>query len=207
MNRVVPITLITFALLAFATLLLVILPAIEIRDDPPTPGLLPYTAQEARGRAQYIAEGCVYCHSQQPRSSDQAPDTERGWGRPSVAADYAFDRPHLLGTMRSGPDLFNVGARIPSAGWHLTHLYQPRAIYDWSLMPSYRYLFETKARAEPGDVIVSLPPQYRPSFGVVVAKPAARDLVAYLLSLKHDYPAPVNSVRDDGYSNEGGPQS
>lgn len=207
MNRVVPIALLTFALLAFATLLLVILPAIEIRGDPAPPGLRPYTVQEARGRAVYIAEGCVYCHSQQPRSADQAPDSERGWGRPSVAADYVFDKPHLLGTMRSGPDLLNIGARLPSASWHLTHLYQPRAIYDWSLMPSYGYLFEVKAQAEPGDIVVSLPPRYQPPSGVVVAKPEALDLVAYLLSLKRNYPAPVNSVRDDGYSNTGGPKS
>lgn len=207
MNRVVPITLLTFALLAFATLLLVILPAIEIRDDPPSPGLRAYTAQEARGRTRYIAEGCVYCHSQQPRSSDQAPDAERGWGRPAVASDYAFDEPHLLGTMRSGPDLLNIGARLPSASWHLTHLYQPRAIYDWSVMPSYPYLFEIKAKAEPGDIVVSLPRKYQPRSGVVVAKPEARDLVAYLLSLNRNHPAPINGVRDDGYSRKGDPKS
>lgn len=207
MNRVVPITLLTFALLAFATLLLVILPAIEIRDDPPSPGLHAYTAQEARGRARYIAEGCVYCHSQQPRSSDQAPDSERGWGRPAVASDYAFDEPHLLGTMRSGPDLLNIGARLPSASWHLTHLYQPRAIYDWSLMPSYPYLFEVKAKAEPGDIVVSLPRKYQPPSGVVVAKLEAKDLVAYLLSLNRNFPAPRNAVRDDGYARKGDPKS
>ncbi len=207
MNRVVPIALLSIALLAFATLLLVILPAIEIRDEPPSPGLEPYTEQEARGRAVYIAEGCVYCHTQQPRSSDQGPDAERGWGRPSVASDYAFDQPHLLGTMRSGPDLLNVGARLPSAGWHLTHLYQPRAIFDWSLMPSYPYLFEIKKRAEPGDVVVSLPRAYRPTHGVVVAKPEATDLVAYILSLDRNFPAPANGIRDDGYARKGGPKS
>lgn len=202
MNRAIPITLLTFGILAFATLLLVIFPAIEIRNNPPAPGLHAYTEQEARGRAQYIAEGCVYCHSQQPRSGDQAPDVERGWGRPSVAADYAYDRPHLLGTMRSGPDLLNIGARLPSAAWHLTHLYQPRAIYDWSLMPAYPYLFETKQKPEQEDVVVSLPPQYQPKAGVVVATQEAKDLVAYLLSLNRTYPAPINGVRDDGFVEE-----
>ena len=49
--------------------------------------LLPYTEAELRGRAAYVSEGCVYCHSQQPRALDQAPDSERGWGRAAVASD------------------------------------------------------------------------------------------------------------------------
>src|SRR3546814_3762185 len=101
----------------------------------------------------YIEQGCLYCHSQQPRSADQAPDDERGWGRASVASDYAYDHPHLMGTMRTGPDLLNVGARLPSRDWQLTHLYQPRAISKWSIMPAYPYLFEKKAKAAPGDVV------------------------------------------------------
>src|SRR3546814_20110344 len=78
-----------------------------------------------------IEQGCLYCHSQQPRSADQAPDDERGWGRASVASDYAYDHPHLMGTMRTGPDLPNVGARLPSRDWQLTQLYPPRAISKW----------------------------------------------------------------------------
>src|SRR3546814_9866619 len=70
--------------------MLVIAPAIQIKRMAPTPGLEDYSAQELRGREQYVAQGCVYCHSQQPRSSDQAPDAERGWGRASVASDYVY---------------------------------------------------------------------------------------------------------------------
>lgn len=204
MNRILPITLLTLAILAFATMLLVLVPAVQIRSEPPTPGLRNYTDAELRGREIYIREGCVYCHSQQPRSADQSPDVERGWGRASVASDYMFDKPHLLGTMRSGPDLLNVGARLPSAQWHLTHLYQPRAIYPWSIMPSYRYLFEVKSRLGPGDVAVWLPEAQRPRGGTVVATREAQDLVAYLLSLDRTYPAPVDGVRDDGFSEQGG---
>lgn len=206
MNRILPLGAIALGILAFATLMLVIAPAIQIKRMAPTPGLEDYSAQELRGREQYVAQGCVYCHSQQPRSSDQAPDAERGWGRASVASDYVYDRPHQLGTMRTGPDLFNVGARLPSREWHLTHLYQPRAIFAWSIMPGYPYLFERKSRAEPGDVVVSLPEEHRPANGVVVAKPAAIDLVAYLQGLDHSYPAPTRAVRDDGYSERGEPR-
>ncbi|MDF0491348.1 cbb3-type cytochrome c oxidase subunit II [Sphingomonas sp. H39-1-10] len=200
MNRSIPLVVLAMAILAFATVMLVVGPKLQIGSEPSPPGLRPYTAQELRGRQQYISLGCVYCHSQQPRTPDQAPDAERGWGRASVAADYAYDYPHLMGTMRTGPDLFNVGARLPSAAWQLTHLYQPRAVSPWSIMPAYPFLFETKDRAAPGDLVVWLPPKQRIPGKVVVAKPEARDLVAYLLSLDHTYPVPADAIRDDGYA-------
>jgi len=199
MNRIVPLATLALGILAFATLLLVIAPAAQIRQLSATPGLQPYTAQEQRGRDIYVAQGCLYCHSQQPRAPEQAPDAQRGWGRAAVASDYVYDRPHQLGTMRTGPDLQNVGARLPSRDWHLTHLYQPRAIFDWSIMPAYRYLFEVKARAEPGDIVVALPNEFRPDTGVVVASEDALDLVAYLLALDRTMPAPDGAVRDHGY--------
>src|SRR5690606_7245678 len=125
--------------------------------------LQPYTAAEQRGRVEYIRHGCMYCHSQQPRDPRQAPDGERGWGRPSVAGDYYYDRPHLLGTMRTGPDLLNIGARQPSTDWHLGHLYQPRAYVPGSIMPSYPFLFDVKEKAEAGERVVSLPPGVGPA--------------------------------------------
>ena len=54
------------------------------------------------------------------------PDIERGWGlRGSVARDYLQDHPLMLGTLRLGPDLANIGQRKPDAAWHLKHLYAP----------------------------------------------------------------------------------
>lgn len=175
--------------LAIATTSLVVLPYLQLRHEPPTPGLKPYTEAQLRGRQVYIREGCVYCHSQQPRDPSQAPDDKRGWGRPSVAGDYYYDSPHLLGTMRTGPDLFNIGARQPSADWQLGHLYQPRAYASGSIMPAYPYLFEIRKQAEPGDKVVALPPQFAPAGGVVVATQAAQDLVSYLLALDRTFPA------------------
>ena len=199
MNRIVPLAILALGILAFATVLLVIAPAAQIRALEGTPGLQPYTQQELRGREVYVEQGCVYCHSQQPRGPEQAPDAQRGWGRAAVASDYVYDRPHQLGTMRTGPDLLNVGARLPSRDWHLTHLYQPRAIFDWSIMPAYPYLFEVKPEAEPGDVVVALPKDHAPEQGVVVATQDAEDLVAYLLALDRTMPPPEDSVRDYGY--------
>lgn len=175
--------------LAIATASLVVAPYLQLQDVPPTPGLKPYTEVELRGRHEYIKQGCMYCHSQQPRDPSQAPDDKRGWGRPSVASDYYYDRPHLLGTMRTGPDLLNIGARQSSVDWQLGHLYQPRAYAPGSIMPGYPYLFETKDAAEPGDKVVALPPEFAPPHGVVVATREAQNLVAYLLALDRTFPA------------------
>ncbi|HTN64681.1 MAG TPA: cbb3-type cytochrome c oxidase subunit II [Burkholderiaceae bacterium] len=174
--------------LALATSALVVIPYLQLSDLKPAAGLKPYTSAQLRGRDQYIKNGCLYCHSQQPRDTAQAPDAQRGWGRVSVAADYYYDQPHLLGTMRTGPDLFNIGARQPSADWQLGHLYQPRAYTPGSIMPSYPYLFDVKDKAEQGDRVVNLPPGYAPPGKVVVAKPEVQDLVTYLLGLDHTYP-------------------
>jgi cytochrome c oxidase cbb3-type subunit II len=174
--------------LGIATAALVVLPYVQVKDIVSPPQLKPYTDQQARGRAVYIANGCVYCHSQQPRDRKAGPDSARGWGRASVAADYSFDRPHLLGSMRTGPDLFNIGARQPSRDWHLGHLYQPRAYTPGSIMPAYPYLFRVKLAADEGEQIVVLPPGAAPSGKVVVASPDALDLVKYLQALDHTYP-------------------
>lgn len=175
-------------MLALSTSALVVLPYLQVHDVLPVPGLKPYTSAELRGHEVYIANGCVYCHSQQPRAKAFAPDFSRGWGRATVAGDYAYDQPHLLGTMRTGPDLMNIGVRQPSEQWQLGHLYQPRAYMPGSIMPSYPFLFEAKAKADSGDVAVNLPPGYAPAGQVVVARPQAVDLVKYLQSLNRSYP-------------------
>lgn len=176
------------AALAVATTALVVLPYIQVRDIQAPEGLKPYTSAELRGREVYISNGCVYCHSQQPRDRSFGPDAERGWGRASVPADYVYDKPHLLGSMRTGPDLFNIGARQPSQDWHLGHIFQPRAYVPGSIMPSYPFLFDVKPKAEEGDVVLKLPPGTAPEGRVVVARPEALDLVRYLQGLNHTYP-------------------
>lgn len=189
MNKTIGFIFAAFGILVFATLLLILIPSAQLAKVPPEPGLKPYSALELAGRRVYVSQGCVYCHSQQPRDPIQAPDTERGWGRPSTPGDYAYDYPHQLGTMRTGPDLMNIGVRQPSDDWHLTHLYQPRAVVEWSVMPSYPYLFEIKEQAYASDVVVKLPEKYQPRGKVVVATKDALALVAYLKSLKRNYPS------------------
>jgi cytochrome c oxidase cbb3-type subunit 2 len=52
-------------------------------------------------------------------------------------------------------------------------------------MPGYPWYFEEKAEAAPGDVVVPVPPRLVLAKGrVIVARPEATALVAYLLSLR-----------------------
>ena len=147
---------------------------------PPTAGLKPLTAQEARGRDIYVGEGCSYCHTQTVRPL--VPD--KIFGRPSIASDYVYDTPQLIGTERTGPDLTNIGVRQPSETWQYIHLWDPRAVVHDSIMPRYPWLFAVKDKAGPGDVVVPLPPGFGPTHGVVVTTAQAADLVAYLKSRK-----------------------
>jgi len=172
----------------FAFFVLAYLPHRQLSAVVPIDALQPYSAAELAGRQVYIGLGCLYCHSQQVRDPLFGTDQQRGWGRASYPEDYRYDFPHLLGTMRTGPDLLNIGVRQPSRAWHYTHLYEPRALVPGSLMPSFRFLFAVKDRAAPGDEVVSVPAGYAPPGKVVVALPEARQLVDYLLSLKRDYP-------------------
>lgn len=189
--------------LLFATVMLVVMPYIQLDSEPVPDALEPYTAQELRGRQVYIANGCLYCHSQQPRdpgfsNADQA----RGWGRAAVPGDYTYDQPVLMGTMRTGPDLFNIGARQPSEQWHLLHLYAPQAVVPGSIMPSYRFLFETMRDPPDTATVVDVPAEFARTGGKVIATQKALDLVAYLISLDHTYPAEVLPKVDDAGSGE-----
>jgi cytochrome c oxidase cbb3-type subunit 2 len=91
--------------------------------------------------------------------------------------------------MRTGPDLFNIGSRQPSADWHLGHLYQPRAYVPGSTMPAYRFMFKQKPKAEEGEIVVKLPPGQEPPGQVTIASQEALDLVKYLQAMNHTYPA------------------
>ncbi|MGH7973107.1 MAG: cbb3-type cytochrome c oxidase subunit II [Limisphaerales bacterium] len=125
------------------------------------------------------------------------PDIARHWGlRRSVAEDFLYDDPVMLGSQRIGPDLANVGVRWPDSNWHLLHLYAPQAMVKGSTMPPYPYLFETrKIDRFPSPNSLTLPPELAPQPGYeVVPTPQAEALAAYLVSLRADVPlfnAPV----------------
>jgi cytochrome c oxidase cbb3-type subunit 2 len=167
---------------------LVGIPDVMISEIQPPEGLQRYTEEQLYGRSIYIREGCLYCHSQQVRPEGFGADQARFWGRPSVPADYVFDKPHLLGTMRTGPDLMNIAVRQPSEDWHLLHLYNPRLVVPGSIMPPFPWLFEEKLNAGPNEKVLALPDSLAPKGKVIVAGRDARALTAYLLSLDRSYP-------------------
>ncbi|MBS1549959.1 MAG: cytochrome c [Bacteroidetes bacterium] len=172
-------------------LIICIFPALQSMSDyQPLPNSKPLTEQEQRGKEIFIAEGCIACHTQQVRNVDM--DQVFG-NRPSIAADYARNKreniwqntANLLGSERTGPDLTNVGSRQPSTDWQYTHLYNPRAVVPESVMPSYKWLFLVKPELGIHDVEVKVPDKFRIGIdGKIVASQDAKDLVAYLLSLK-----------------------
>ncbi|HEX4607261.1 MAG TPA: cbb3-type cytochrome c oxidase subunit II [Urbifossiella sp.] len=150
------------ALLTFTSswLGLVLYPYMQLQHQPSytkSPGDEPYPkplSDPARaGVAVYQANGCLYCHSQQVRSEKfgnwwedgemkTGADIRRGWGaRRNVSRDYLHDRPTLLGTMRTGPDLANVGTRY-AAAWQHNHLFNARSFNGWSTMPSFAFLYK-----------------------------------------------------------------
>ena len=127
------------------------------------------------------------------------PDIARGWGtRRTVAADYIYDTPAMLGSQRIGPDLANVGLRWPEK-WELLHLYAPQAEVKDSPMPPFRFLFaQKKIERQPSPEALELPKEFAPPAGYeIVPKPEAKELVAYLLSLRAETPlfeAPASAV-------------
>ena len=169
------------------------IPDAMISSVNPPAGLRRYTGDQLFGRSIYIREGCVYCHSQQPRVRGFGADQDRFWGRASVPADYTYDRPHLLGTMRTGPDLLNIAVRQPSEDWHYLHLYNARLVVGASIMPPFPWLFETKATAGPDERSLALPDSAAPRNAVVVPTREGKALVAYLLSLDRTYDASRSS--------------
>jgi cytochrome c oxidase cbb3-type subunit 2 len=157
-----------------------VLPGITLSQTPAGPGVKPLTPIEAEGRDVYVANGCSYCHTQQVRPLPQ----DQGFGRPSAPGDFAYQTPELLGSERTGPDLTNIGARQPSTVWQYIHLYNPRAVVPQSIMPSFDFLFDVVDTAPAGVTPVALPKAFAPPHGVVVPRPEAKALLAYLLSLK-----------------------
>ncbi|MEO8269875.1 MAG: cbb3-type cytochrome c oxidase subunit II [Aureliella sp.] len=144
--------------------------------------------REQPGRELYRGYGCIYCHSQQVRPEGFGADIERGWGmRRSVPRDYILQTPPLTGSMRTGPDLANIGARQSSTHWHLLHLYDPTLTSPGSIMPPFKFLFTTQAsETSPALDAIRLPGFEGPENQWLVPSEEAMQLVAYLLSLNQE---------------------
>lgn len=162
----------------------------EQTTDPATGEMIPpkLSSLEKEGRDVYIANGCVYCHSQQVHPARVRTDIARGWGvRRTVARDYMNHEIAQMGTMRTGPDLSNIGVRNPSETWHYLHLYNPQITSEGSNMPPFSFLFEThkKDPENPSEDALNFPVGFGPGADFEVTPThEMRALVAYLQSLK-----------------------
>ncbi len=145
------------ALFAFiGTYFTMIVPLMDDSLNTPADTATPYTALELKGKRVYESEGCWYCHTQQVRNL--LAETKRyGMGEeetfkrfgiraliqapPSQPGEYTYDKPHLLGTRRIGPDLARVGGKYDNT-WHINHLRDPQSTSPGSIMHKFTWLFE-----------------------------------------------------------------
>ena len=109
------------------------------RNETPSDIFRTRSPEESAGRDIYIANGCVYCHSQSIRSIDWGMGAERI----AEAGDYVQDRPILLGSQRTGPDLSQEGGEHPD-DWHAAHFINPRYTRPDSIMPPFGFLESDK---------------------------------------------------------------
>ncbi len=131
-----------FLVIAFAGLI-TILPDFA-KSAQPVVGTKPYTVLELAGRHVYIKDSCNACHSQLVRPFKS--ETDR-YGAYSLSGEYAYDRPFLWGSKRTGPDLMRVG-NYRTTDWHENHMMDPLSVVPGSIMPAYPHMFEKEADIE-----------------------------------------------------------
>ena len=107
----------------------------------PTKDAKPYTVLELAGRHIYINDSCNACHSQLIRPFKS--ETDR-YGAYTVSGEFAYDRPFLWGSKRTGPDLGNYR----TADWHENHMKDPAVMVPGSIMPAYKHMFNKNADIE-----------------------------------------------------------
>ncbi len=128
-----------FVTIAFAGLVEVLPNFAE--QSRPTIGTKPYSTLELTGRHVYIKNSCNACHSQLIRPFKS--ETDR-YGQYSLSGEYAYDRPFLWGSKRTGPDLMRIG-NVRTTDWHENHMMNPAGVVPGSVMPAYRWMFKNEA--------------------------------------------------------------
>jgi cbb3-type cytochrome c oxidase subunit II len=136
--KMTPLAILAGSLLILGTIVfMVVYLPYATNDETPSEIFRERTREEAAGRKLYIANGCVYCHSQSIRSLDW------GFGAERIAqsGDYVQDQPILLGSQRTGVDLSQEGGEHPD-DWHIAHFINPRFTRPLSIMPAFAFLGE-----------------------------------------------------------------
>jgi len=131
-----------FVVIAFAGLIEIV-PNFA-QASRPVIGTKPYTTLELAGRHVYIKNSCNACHSQLIRPFKA--ETDR-YGDYSLSGEYAYDRPFLWGSKRTGPDLLRVG-NYRTTDWHENHMRDPQSVVPGSIMPAYPWMFTNAANID-----------------------------------------------------------
>ncbi|MDZ7642085.1 MAG: cbb3-type cytochrome c oxidase subunit II [Desulfurivibrio sp.] len=135
-NTVLFLVLATVAILV-GTIVTMVLPFAYVNtEEDAIESVEPYTPLELAGRDVYIKEGCNNCHTQTVRPL--VAEVIR-YGDYSKSGEFVYDRPHLWGSRRTGPDLARLGGKYPDQ-WHYQHMRDPAAMAPGSNMPPYPFL-------------------------------------------------------------------
>ncbi len=149
-------------------------------------GVKPYAPLELAGRDVYIREGCNNCHTQTVRPL--VAEVLR-YGDYSKSGEFVYDRPHLWGSRRTGPDLARIGGKYPDA-WHVQHMAAPQSIVPRSNMPAYAFL--TAQPLRPASIRHSMQvldfPFEEGQIAALAGKTEMDAMVAYLQKLGNDIP-------------------
>ena len=179
-----PILLLVLATLAIlvGTIITMVLPFAWVNTDADKiDTVTPYSALEQAGRDVYIREGCNNCHTQTIRPL--VAEVLR-YGEYSKSGEFVYDRPHLWGSRRTGPDLARIGGKYPDE-WHHQHMESPVSMIPKSNMPSYAFLNDNQL--EPGNVQKSIDvlgfPYTADDIKVLNGKTEMDAIVAYMQKL------------------------
>jgi cytochrome c oxidase cbb3-type subunit 2 len=119
------------------------------------------------------------------------------YGEYSKAGEFAYDRPFLWGSKRTGPDLARIGGKYPDQ-WHYSHFENAQAFFAKSNMPSYGWL--KNGRLDAVDIEARMKvngfPYAREELDALAGKNELDALVAYMQVIgiavaKKPQPAPA----------------
>jgi cytochrome c oxidase cbb3-type subunit 2 len=174
-------------------------PMLTKEMHPKLENLKPYTALQLAGKDIYQREGCNNCHTQTVRPLK----TEvMRYGEYSKAGEFAYDRPFLWGSKRTGPDLARIGGKYPDQ-WHYSHFEDPHAFFAKSNMPKYGWLKHDKLDAADVEVRMKVNgfPYTKEEIGDLAGKNELDALVAYMqvigTAVAKKQQAPVAAVEEN----------
>ncbi len=135
-KRPIMFSIVAFLVILAGTIATMFAPMMTEQMHPKLENLKPFTPLQLAGRDIYQREGCNNCHTQTVRPLKA--EVMR-YGEYSKAGEFAYDRPFLWGSKRTGPDLARIGGKYPDA-WHYRHFEDPQKFFEKSNMPSYAWL-------------------------------------------------------------------